>query len=203
MTQQRVLEDTDYQRVKRCRGGDLAAFEELVSHHERGILNFCYRLAGNLEDAKDLTQETFVRAYRSLDRFEPQGKFSTWLYTIARNRCLNFLRDQKWRRNGRISLSAETESGRPLEIADSKDRPDQEAERMELKRRIEQAVGSLKEKYRAVIVLREFHGFSYDEIARILKIRRGTVKSRIARGRLALQVKLRPYLRGLTDERTN
>jgi RNA polymerase sigma-70 factor (ECF subfamily) len=161
--------------ARTCRG-DQAAFGQLVEEHRGRILRVCLRLMGNVEDAKDVAQEVFLQAYLGLDRFRGGARFQTWLYRIAVNRCLNARRDR-----GR-SAEALDES-----IPDPEPTPDRVFARRELRRGIDRALERLSPELRAAVVLRDCLGCSYVEIAEVLDVPLGTVKSRIAAGRWALR----------------
>ena len=157
---------------------DTEAFEAMVLRHERMIYLLCLRMTGNADDAQDCAQEAFLNAYRAYGRFRRQASEKTWLYRIAYNACLDFLR----KRRGEASLDALREAG--FDPADSaRPQPGEEAERNELRRQIQQAVMQLPEDQRAVLILRDFQQMPYDEIARVLDVNEGTVKSRLNRAR--------------------
>ncbi len=153
-------------------------FEDLAREHERMLYLLCLRMTGNAEDAQDCAQEALLRAYRAFDSFRGQASPKTWLYRIAYNACLDFLR----RRKDTASLDELRESG--FDPADSRmPQPGDRLERQELRRQIQYALTQLSEDQRAVIVLRDFQQLPYDEIAGILEVSEGTVKSRLSRAR--------------------
>lgn len=153
-------------------------FEALAAEHERMLYLLCLRMTGSHEDAQDCAQEALLRAYRAFDGFRGQSSAKTWLYRIAYNACLDFLRKRK----DAASLDALREAG--FDPADSRaPSPGDRVERQELRRQIEYALTLLPEDQRAVIVLRDFQQMPYDEIADILEISEGTVKSRLSRAR--------------------
>ena len=181
----------DEQLVKTCQNGHWEAFESLVARYERKIYNLAFRLSGNAEDANDLAQETFVRLYRSIHTFRGQSAFSTWLYRIATNVCLDELRRRQ--RHPTISLDApmETEEGQmEREVVDLTQLPEFVYESKELRQVIQGLVAELSEDHRTVLVLRDFENLSYEEIAEILGCQLGTVKSRLNRARAALKDKI-------------
>ncbi len=175
--------------IKGFLAGKETAFEELVSRYEKKVYSLCYQYAGNQEDALDLAQETFLRVYRFLPKFRFDAAFSTWVYRLAVNTCLDFLRKQK--HNPSLSLDA------PLKLADGETvgrevaaedpSPVEELERKELRREILKALDRLPEEQRYPILLKEFQNLSYEEIADLLQVPLGTVRSRISRGRLKLK----------------
>lgn len=185
----KVSEPSDWDLVAQARDGDMDAFAELVKRYERPVVHFCQRMVRSREDAEDLAQETFVRVFRYLDRLTPSAKFSTLLFGIARNLTLNFIRDSGRRGRGRTySLTDEDRSEKPL--VDESLRPDRGARLHEIDEKIEEGMALLSPKHREVLVLRELNGLDYNSIAEIVKCRKGTVKSRIARAREQLRIHL-------------
>ncbi|MFO8175006.1 MAG: sigma-70 family RNA polymerase sigma factor [Gemmatimonadota bacterium] len=176
---------TDSQVVQAFLDGDDRAFSELVGRYDKRLLNFVYRTVGDRERAQDLVQETFVRVYRHLHRFDQTKKFSTWIYTIASNLAKNELRNRS--RNPLVlfqTIKKNWEADhRPLEWEDTKLRPDDLFRKRHLRELVEKAVAELPEHHRIVFVLRELEGKSYEEIAEITGCNLGTVKSRLNRAR--------------------
>lgn len=184
-----MSEHSDWDLVAQARDGDINAFTELVKRYERPVVHFCQRMILSREDAEDIAQESFVRVYRHLSRLQPSAKFSTVLFGIARNLTLNFIRDSGRRGRGiTFSLTDENNQERPLE--DESLRPDRAARISEIEQRLEEAMAMLSPKHREVLVLRELQGLDYKTIAEIVKCRKGTVKSRIARAREQLRQNL-------------
>jgi len=180
---------TDWELVEQAQAGRLDAFEELVKRYEKPLVGFCLRLVPSREDAEDLAQESFVRVYRHLDRLKPNAKFSTVLFGIARNLTLNHIRDGK--RRGRHMASPLTpEENAERAVQDERRRPDTVANLHEMQGLIEKGLQELSREHREVLVLREMEGLDYDSIAKIIKCRKGTVKSRIARAREHLRQRL-------------
>ncbi|CAN5776996.1 MAG: sigma-70 family RNA polymerase sigma factor [Gemmatimonadetes bacterium] len=165
--------------------GNKRGFNELVERYQSRLLNFVYRTTGDRERAEDLVQETFIRIYRHLHRFDQTKKFSTWAYTIASNLAKNELRNRS--RNPLVLFQALKKSWdadqRPLEWEDNTYRPDDLYRKRHLKELVESAVGELPEHHRHVFVLREMEGKTYEEIAEITGCNLGTVKSRLNRAR--------------------
>ena len=176
---------TDSQVVQQFLDGDARAFTELVNRYDKRLLNFVYRTVGDRERAQDLVQETFVRVYRHLHRFDQTKKFSTWIYTIAGNLAKNELRNRS--RNPLVlfqTIKKNWEADhRPLEWEDPKLRPDDLFRKRHLKELVENSVAQLPEHHRIVFVLRELEGKTYEEIADITGCNLGTVKSRLNRAR--------------------
>ncbi len=176
----------DWELVFRARDGNMAAFAELVRRYERPITHFCQRMLGSRQDAEDIAQDSFVRVFRYLDRLQPSAKFSTLLFGIARNLTLNFIRDSSRRGRG-VTQSLTTEEFQEIAVEDDLLRPDRKARLNEIEAMIEQGLQLLSPDHREVLVLREIQGLDYNTIADIVKCRKGTVKSRIARAREQLR----------------
>jgi len=176
---------TDSQVVQGFLDGNARAFSELVDRYDKRLLNFVYRTVGDRERAQDLVQETFVRVYRHLHRFDQTKKFSTWVYTIAGNLAKNELRNRS--RNPLVLFQTIRKNWeadhRPLEWEDTKLRPDDLYRKRHLKELVENTVAKLPEHHRLVFVLRELEGKTYEEIADITGCNLGTVKSRLNRAR--------------------
>jgi len=174
--------------VARSRDGDRDAFEELVRRYERGIYNLAYRMMGNRDDAADLAQEAFVKAFESLHGFRGRASFQTWLYRIATNACLDELRRRRRFRTRSLDRGFETDEGEVVvEPGDPSPGPEERVQKREIQRAVHRAIGTLSPDHRAVVVLRDIKGLSYGEIAASLRISVGTVKSRLNRARSALK----------------
>jgi RNA polymerase sigma-70 factor (ECF subfamily) len=178
-------EAPDADLVERFLEGERAAFRVLVERYQARLLNFIYRTIGDRDRAEDLVQETFIRVYRHLHRFDRSKKFSTWIYTIASNLAKNELRNRS--RNPLVlfqSIKKNWEADhRPLQWEDNTQRPDDLYRKRHLRDVIEKAVEELPEHHRVVFVLRELEGKTYEEIAEITGVNLGTVKSRLNRAR--------------------
>jgi len=176
---------SDAELVARFIEGESFRFNELAQRYSPRLLNFIYRLIGDRERAEDLVQETFIRVYRHINRFDQEKKFSTWVYTIASNLAKNELRNRT--RNPLIyfqTLIKEWENDRrPLEFADKSYRPDDLFRKRYLRELVDRAVEQLPEHHKIVFILRETEGKSYEEIAEITRCSLGTVKSRLNRAR--------------------
>ena len=172
--------------VRKVLQGDVNAFEKLVTEYERAVYAIAQRMTGNAEDAADMTQETFIKAYNSLSSFRGDSKFSVWLYRIANNVCLDFLRSRS--RKPTVSLSAEDDDGEEtqLDIADESQSPELLLESALTRDAVRRGLDSLPPDYKQILLLREIQGLSYEEIAAALGIESGTVKSRIFRARKRL-----------------
>ena len=172
------------QAAERARRGDTAAFEAIVTAYEKLLYNLALRSLGSPEDAPDAVQETFLRAYAGLGGFRGEGRLSAWLCRILNHVCVDALR----RRRETVSLSRTDEGGeeQELEVPDERFDPAALAEREDLIRQVRKAVYALPPDFREPLLLREYGGFRYDEIAGILSLDEGTVKSRIFRARKRL-----------------
>jgi RNA polymerase sigma-70 factor (ECF subfamily) len=186
----------DSSLVARFMGGEKRAFGELVTRYHVRLLNFIYRTIGDRDRAEDLVQETFIRVYRHLHRFDQSKKFSTWIYTIAGNLAKNELRNRS--RNPLVlfqSLKTSWDADhRPLEWEDNTYRPDDLFRKRHLKETIDRAVAQLPDHHRIVFVLRELEGKTYEEIAEITGVNLGTVKSRLHRARTSFAERIEPHL---------
>ena len=184
------------QFIERLKRGDAAAFETLVNERSGEIYGLLYRLTENGEEARDLTQETFLRAFQSIVHFRGESDLRTWIYRIAINQARN--RWRWWRRRRRdvtVSIDAPDPNGSPLGLVSSLQArnvpdPEEHAIANERERALHKALSSLRRVYREAVVLRDIEGFAYEEIATALDISIGTVKSRLARGRQELRRKL-------------
>ncbi len=181
------MSESEY--IKRCQEGDSEAFGELLALYENKILNYCYRMLGNRTDAEDATQEVFVKLYRFIGSFTGQSAFSTWLYKIASNVCLDYLRKNKKHTSDTVSLHQQNAEGEEflMNIEDKGLTPYESAQMSEAQRVLALALEQLSEDQRKVVVLRDVEGLSYEEIGEVMGIAEGTVKSRINRARLALK----------------
>ena len=175
----------DWALVARAQSGDSDAFALLVHRYHSPVIHFCYRMVGSRQDGEDIAQEVFLRLYRYLNRLSPQAKFSTVLFGIARNLTLNYLRDMTRRGRGRT----QTLEGLGEFVSDV-GRPAHEARMKEIESHMETAMARLSPDHRMILHLREIEGMDYDGIAEVLRCRKGTVKSRLARAREQLRILL-------------
>lgn len=186
--------ETDQWLVQRSLAGDTDAFREIVERYQSKVYNLALRMTGNPEDALDAAQESFIRVFRSLNTFKGDSSFSTWLYRIANNIVLDELR--KRRRRPRVVMSTDAfvtgeEGEHPLEFSGPPSlQPEEQAVRAERRRELEQALQSISPEQRHILLLRDVEGFSYEEIAEMLNLNPGTVKSRLNRARLAVRERL-------------
>lgn len=177
-------------RIKQVLKGDQSAYADIVSLYQQSLHQVCYRMLGNKEEAEDAAQEAFIKAYIHLHTYDQKRKFSTWLYRIATNLCIDRIRKKK----PDYYLDAEVPGTEGLDmysqLAADELLPEEELERMELQERIQYEISRLPDKYRAVIILKYIEELPLQEISDILDIPLGTVKTRVHRGREALRKQL-------------
>jgi len=187
---------SDEELVRIFIGGDERAFRELMDRYSRRMVNYIFRIIGDRDRAEDLLQDTFIRVYRNIHRFDQSRKFSTWLYTIATNLAKNELRNA-----GRSPLMYfqnfffRKDEPQMFEAADKAGRPDDELYQKQLGEIVSKAVDKMPNRHRLVFTLRETQGKSYEEIAEILGCNIGTVKSRLNRARAKFAQIIEPFLK--------
>lgn len=179
------------QLIRRCTSGDAGAWEELVRQHNRRIYNICYRFTGSADQAEDLTQEVFIRMYRTLDSYDPvKASFMTWVATMTRNLLVDYFRKSKQDRvtDSLESQATEDEQAPTLgeQIADRTATPDAGVQKRETREAVQRALEKLSPDLREAVILRDLQDMDYREISQVLKVPEGTVKSRINRGRTEL-----------------
>lgn len=173
--------------IKQSIKGDVASFEQLIKSYQKMAYNVAYRVMGNEEDAKDMTQEALIKVYRNLKSFRMDASFSTWLYRIVMNTCKDALRKRKTKV---ISLDQTYDTGdgeMQWELEDEGLKPDEKLIQKETQEEVQEALQEVGENNRIVIVLRDIKGLTYSEIADVIDIAEGTVKSRLNRGRKELK----------------
>jgi RNA polymerase sigma-70 factor (ECF subfamily) len=187
-------EKDDAVLVKEAQQGDRLAYEELVTRYHGKIYGLVYNMTSNREDAEDLVQDIFVKAYQSLSRFQGKSSFYTWIYRIAVNRTINFVKKRK--RKMAMSLN-DTDAGLERDPAyvelSSKGGPDHDFSITELQEKLNEALQTLSEKHRTVVVLHDIQGVPHEEIAKMTKTSTGTVRSRLFYARQKLQVELKDF----------
>ena len=181
MTEEKILSI-----IREVQSGDVNAFEGIVREYEKSVYNIALRMTGDREDALDVSQEAFLKAYHALPLFRGESKFSVWLYRIVSNACLDFLRERKRRAEVSLSVGDEEDETAEMEIRDESLSPETLYERKLTREAVQRGLLSLPEDQRKILLLREIQGFSYEEIGRILSLESGTVKSRIFRARRKL-----------------
>jgi RNA polymerase sigma-70 factor (ECF subfamily) len=192
--------NSDAYLVSRALEGDLPAFEKLVARYQNKLIGYSARMLGDQDEAEDVAQEVFIKAYRSLESFRGDSQVSTWIYRIATNLCIDRIRARKRRPQQAYSLDEpmdkdEDKGGR--EIADLSAEPTREVERDELRRRVREVMNEMPEKMRTILIMCDMQGMAYDEIAKVLDCPIGTVKSRLFHARADLGRRLRPYISGV------
>ncbi len=169
----------DNEMIAQVQAGDRNAFDQLVSEYQTRVVNIAYGMLSDREDAYDAAQEVFIKIYKNIGGFRMDSALSTWIYTITRNVCTDFLRKRK----EAVSLDAEDENRPKTEPEDQKHTPEARIEQTETQRMVREAIAQMDENYRLVITLYDLEGLSYDEIAQIIGCPVGTVKSRLSRAR--------------------
>jgi RNA polymerase sigma-70 factor (ECF subfamily) len=180
------LTESDSDLLQRCRAGDQSAWRDLVARHTRRVFNVAYRSVGRVDEAEDLTQEVFIKVYQSLDRYrQAEGSFTTWLMTVARNQVIDNYRRRREEKRRRL------EDPEILDVMASPEAgPLRELEREERVEFVRRGLRALPADLREPLILCDLQGLPYEEVAGILRIPLGTVKSRINRGRLELARRL-------------
>src|SRR4030042_1740590 len=180
----------DFDLISSFKRGDKSAFEEIVLRYQNRIYNLCIYMLGNIHEAEDVAQDTFIKAYQNLNKFKPDSSLHTWLYRIAVNTCIDYKRKPFFE-----SLFKSSKEGDEF-VADHPSyspSPERLYESEQIGKAIHLALGRLSEKLRTVIVLKEIEGLSYGEIAEVLGVSIGTVKSRISRAREELKELLKKF----------
>jgi RNA polymerase sigma-70 factor (ECF subfamily) len=186
----------DAELIERVANGQAEAFADLVHRYQDRLFNTCWRICGHLEDARDLTQEAFLKAYENLATFRYQSSFYTWIYRVAVNLALSHRRSAGRRKMPSIDqLNGKGTQAEGLARRTGKDDPPDESQ-PDLQAAVVHALQALDDEHRAVVVLRDIEGFDYSEIGAILDIPPGTVKSRLHRARMALRDAIAPALKG-------
>ena len=203
MALRRLLPDeSDEVLMERYKEGDARAFEVLLGRHQRAIFGFIYRMMKDREVANDLLQETFLRVVKNAKSYSPKAKFTTWLYTIARNQCIDALRKAVHRRHPSLDQPQGPDpEGRTLmeKLAGPSEDAFEQIDSQEVRSRVEQAVASLSDEQREVFVMREFQRLKFNEIAELVKVSENTVKSRMRYALENLRLALADYAVELPD----
>lgn len=185
--------------IQRCKDGEINAFDELVKRYEKRVYSFAYRIAGNPDDASDVAQEAFIRVFHSVGTFRGDANFTTWIYRIVTNVYLDERKKSKSHRHVSLDEYIDLEENSvSRQIVDDSPTPDQVVENKERDAAVQEAICTLPDYQRVIVTLYHIQNRSYEEIAEILNLPIGTVKSRLNRARLALAEKLglRPELFG-------
>ena len=180
------LQDPDEDLIHRCQSGDQLAFNQVVLKYRNRVMGIATRMLGDRVEAEDLAQDVFVKVYHGLQGFQGEALFSTWLYRIAANSCLNQIRKRK--RESQVAVSADDPE--PT-ISDGKSNPHTLLEKKELNSFLEKAIHALPQEQRMVLILRDIEGLTYEEIADSLELELGTVRSRLHRARLEVRANVK------------
>lgn len=175
--------------VVRCQDGDKRAMESLILHYQQWVYNIAYGMLGNREDASDMAQEVFLWLWENIGQFQFRSRFSTWLYRIVTNRCIN-VKDQKKRRQ---TNPTEIDDSQPWVPIDT-ETPEKSVLRLEQREMLQKALAELKDDYRKVLVLREMQDLSYEELAEVIGCSVGRVKSKLHEARKALRESVLQFL---------
>jgi RNA polymerase sigma-70 factor, ECF subfamily len=182
--------------VRAAKGGDISAFEELVKRYDRNVFRIAQHITQNREDAEDVVQDAFLKAYGNLKQFQEQSKFYTWLVRIAVNEALMKLRRRRPERTVSLDEDVKTEEDSiPREVADWSPNPEQQYNQAELKEILSKTINGLPPSFRTVFVLRDVEGLSTEETAEALNLSIPAVKSRLLRARLQLRERLTKYFK--------
>jgi RNA polymerase sigma-70 factor (ECF subfamily) len=195
-SQQIWAEYEDVDLVKASQDGTLAAFDELIQRYQQRVYATVYHMTSSHEDADDLTQESFIKAYKALKRFKGESSFYTWIYRIAVNRTINFLKQRK-RKSYHMSLNdmdMQVENHADLLMFISDNTPRRDVRLNELQEKMNEAMQKLSETHRLTVTLHDVQGMSHDEIGKIMDCNTGTVRSRLFYARQQLQALLSEYL---------
>jgi len=178
--------ETEKEIIQKVIDGDKNAFEDLVLANQKNVYNLALKMTRNEEDALDISQEAFIKAYRQIKNFRGDSRFSVWLYRLTYNLCLDFIRKRPKTNIVSLNFKDENSDITPYEIPDLRDLPEDSAIRKELRKSIATGINELAPDHREVLVMREITDMSYEEMAKSLGVNIGTVKSRLARARLKL-----------------
>jgi len=195
MPEEEAPHPPDAELVARTQAGELAAFDELVRRHSQRLYALIYHMTSHREDAHDLLQDVFAKAFRSLGRFRGQSQFYTWLYSIATNMTLNFLkkRNRRARAMSLDDLDAGLERHEQFIALTSPRSPDKETSLKELQKKLNESMQNLSDDHRAVVVMYDIQGLPHAEISRIMGVSEGTVRSRLFYAHRQLQSQLGDY----------
>jgi RNA polymerase sigma factor RpoE len=196
--QENTAESEERALVRRAQEGDTSAFDELVRRYQERIYGTLYHMTASHEDANDLAQEAFIKAYQALRSFKGDSSFFTWVYRIAVNRAINFLKQRKHRAAMSLNdLDLNAENHPDLVALVSERTPRREAALTELQEKLNEAMQTLSEPHRLVVTLHDIQGLPHDEIAKIMDCNVGTVRSRLFYARQQLQAQLSDYLKSM------
>lgn len=182
------MDATEKKLIIESQKGDMESFEALIGAYQKGAYNIAYRMLGDVEDAKDASQEAIIKIYRSIGGFRMQSSFKTWFFRVVTNTCLDYRRKRSRHKVLYIDNPHESDEGSfRRQMEDPSEGPEETLLRSEQSRALQSMIMEMPEKYRTALVLRDIRGFSYAEIGEMLDLPDGTVKSRISRARLVLK----------------
>lgn len=181
------MSNSEKELIRKAKNGDVYSFEKLIKDYQINVYNLAFRILGNKEDAYDVSQEAFIKVYKSIKNFKEESSFSTWLYRLVSNTCLDYLKKNKKVKTLNTTISSNDNQNIDLQIKDNSRTPDEVLETKEEIDMLISALNELSEQHRVVIVLRDIQGFSYSEISKVIKCSEGTVKSRLNRARWKLK----------------
>jgi RNA polymerase sigma factor (sigma-70 family) len=181
-----MTKDEEAQIIERIQAGESEAFEALVLEYQKYVYNLAFRMVGNEEDALDMSQEAFLKAFDHIGDFHGFSKFSVWLYRLTSNVCIDFLRKKKNRPESSLVYINDDGEEQDVEIPDIRYAPETKLEKKQLQESLNKALEKLSPNFREIILLREINGLSYEEIGEALSLESGTVKSRLFRARKML-----------------
>ncbi len=191
-----VIQAEDRALVERAKGGDMAAYDDLVRRYQERVYATVYHMTANHEDANDLAQEAFIKAFQALKSFKGDSSFYTWVYRIAVNRTINFLKTKKNKTQMSLNdLDVNVENDPELVALVSDKTPRRDIALAELQEKLNAAMQKLSEDHRLVVTLHDIQGLAHDEIAKIMECNTGTVRSRLFYARQQLQAYLSDYLK--------
>ncbi len=194
-------ENSSLTRIQRAKKGDINAFESLIQENEILVYNIAYRMLAQPEDAKDISQEVFIKAYKNIHNFDEKSAFSTWIYRIAVNTCIDEIRKRKNKTTVSIEEEQQTQDGSfQKQFISEEPSPENAYLAFEKNQEIIQAINTLSPEHKAVVTLRDLNGLSYTEISDITNLSLGTVKSRLARARNQLK---NEFLKNREQRNTN
>jgi len=175
--------DDELRTIKSVLDGDKSAFEKLVIDNQKNVYNLALKLTGNEDDALDISQEAFLKAYTQLAGFRGESRFSVWMYRLTYNLCMDFLRRKPRTAAMSLTFQDEDEAAADYEIPDTRELPENTVLRREMRKTIADSINELGESHREILIMREITGMSYCDMAEALNTNEGTIKSRLARAR--------------------
>ena len=188
------VQDPDWELISKVANGDKEAFDCLVLKHQHKIINFCYRFTGNKFDAEDIAQEVFINVYKSAKRYKPKALFTTWIYRIATNLCLNYKRNKKRHPEESLEIIEENESRKKF-VSPKSNEPDIQLLKQELSNLVQNTIQNLPENQKIALILHRFEGMSHQDIAESMNCSISAVESLIFRAKQNLKIALSDYIK--------